>query len=256
MSIIQLLRPAEEMQVVEHTLSLHKVDLKLASNKAIQKNEQISDRISSFGVLDDPNACPTTILACALSLVHPAPIAEMLAKQLIATFVSIGAVLAASQERIRSTIPHSDITFRALRAMQILLSHSLREEFERKIDLSSGKSVRDYLRLSLAHKDVEVIRLLLMDSHSGLIRDELHAQGTGNHVSYYPREIVKKALEVGAYGLIIVHNRPSGHSMPSANDKATMERLEEVLKIFNIVLHDLITVGHYDCYSSKLMRLI
>ena len=256
MPTIQLLRPVEETQVAGHILSLNKVNNKIVSEKVLRKSEEIFDRVSSFGVIDDPNACPTIILACALSLVHPAPLAEMLAKQLLATFASIGAVLAASQERMRSTIPHSDVTFLALRAMQILLSHSLREEFERKIDLSSGKSVRDYLRLSLAHKDVEVIRLLLMDSHNGLIRDELHAQGTGNHVSFYPREIVKRALDVGACGLIIVHNHPSGHSMPSANDKAMMEQLEEVLKIFGIVLHDLITVGHYGCYSSKLIRLI
>ena len=256
MSMLQLLHPASETQNNEYVLALQKAKLEIVPHTKIASNGDLRARMLSFGALDDPNVCSTTILACALSIVHPAHIAELLAKQLIDTFASIGAVLSASQEQITSIIPHSDVTFLVLRAIQTLLSVSLREKFERKLNLSTYSSLRDYLRSTLAHKKVEVVRLLLMDLHNGLIRDEVHAQGNGNQVSLSPRDIVKRVLEIGAYGLVIVHNHPSGDPTPSADDVAMVKQLEQALSLFGVTLHDSIIVGRYDCYSWKMAELL
>ena len=256
MSMLQLLHPASETHANEHVLALQKARLGVVSETSTVNSGEFCARILSFGALDDPNVCPTKILACALSIIHPAHIAEMLAKQLIGMFASIGAVLSASQEQIKSAIPHSDVTFLVLRTIQALLSVSLREKFERKLNLSTYASLRDYLRSTLAHKEVEVVRLLLLDLHNGLIRDELYAQGTGNRVSFSPREVVKRALEIGAYGIVIVHNHPSGNPMPSADDVEMIKQVEQALTLFGIVLHDSIIVGRYGCYSWKMAELL
>ena len=256
MSTVQLLHPADETKSNERVSAIRKAKLEIDSAVETTGNSDLRARILSFGALDDPDASPMAVLACALSIIHPAHIAELLAKQLMDTFASIGAILSAPREQIRSAIPHSDITFLVLRAMHTLSSISLREEFERKINLSTYSSLQKYLRMTLAHKDVEVVRLLLMDVHNGLIRDDLHAEGTGNRVLVSPRDIVTRALKIGAYGLIIVHNHPSGDPKPSVDDIEMTKELERVLKIFGITLHDSIIVGRYGCYSLKSAGLL
>ena len=255
MSVVQLLQPEGDTHQ-NHSLATPRRVLSesVSHEEAIGSN--LRARILSFGIMDNPDASPTTVLACALSLAHPIQIAEILATQLMDAFASIGAVLSAPLERVRLVIPHSEITFLVLRAMQTLLSFSLKEQFERKVDISSYASLNAYLRSALAHKDVEVVRLLLMDAHNGLIRDELHAQGSGDRVTVSPRDIVRRAIDVGAYGVIIVHNHPSGDPTPSVDDVEMTKELEQALKYFRVILHDSIIIGKCNSFSLKLNGLL
>jgi DNA repair protein RadC len=109
--------------------------------------------------------------------------------------------------------------------------------------ISSWQKVLDYCRASMAYGKTEQFRLLFLDRKNGLIADEVQQRGTVDHTPLYPREVVKRALELGAAAIILVHNHPSGDPTPSKADIAmTREVVEAALKL-GISVHDHIIIG-------------
>ena len=104
--------------------------------------------------------------------------------------------------------------------------------------LGSAKEVVGYCHVAMAHEPVEQLRLLFLDSKLRLIADEVQQTGTVTHTPAYPREIVKRALELGATGLILVHNHPSGDAAPSRADIDMTEEIERALRTVGLHLHD------------------
>jgi DNA repair protein RadC len=110
--------------------------------------------------------------------------------------------------------------------------------------LNNWQALMDYLNASLAREKVEQFRILFLDTRNHLLGDEAQSRGTVNHTPVYPREVAKRALELHASALIVVHNHPSGDPTPSREDIAMTNEISAVLQALGIVLHDHVIVGN------------
>jgi DNA repair protein RadC len=122
--------------------------------------------------------------------------------------------------------------------------------------LSSWNEVIDYCRSSMAFAEKEQFRLLFLDKRNQLIADEVQQTGTVDHTPVYPREVIKRALELSATALILVHNHPSGDPSPSQADIQMTKAIIEIAKPLGIAVHDHIIVGRSGHASLRGMRLI
>jgi DNA repair protein RadC len=137
----------------------------------------------------------------------------------------------------------------ALKAIYAGMRSVLREPIRERIEIGSFTALIDYIGVSLKHESVEVLRVLYLDRKNGVISDEEANRGTVDHVPLYPREIVRRALELGASAVILVHNHPSGDPTPSALDARLSQEVQRALSIMNIPLHDSLIVGR-NCFAS------
>jgi DNA repair protein RadC len=218
--------------------------------------EGLRERFSGVNLLEDGETSAATLLGQALALVYPVPVAELLSKQVLSAFGSLGASLAAGFEQVQATVPNGSGIFLILRAIHRLLVGTLREKIQDGLHLRNSVDLHNYLKLTLSHEPSEQVRLLHVDSQNKLIRDEVHALGTTNQIAIYPREIVKRALEMNASALIIVHNHPSGDPTPSVEDIDMTRLLTRALNAINIHLHDHVVVGRGECFSMKAEGLL
>jgi DNA repair protein RadC len=218
--------------------------------------EELRLRFSGVNLFDDDDAPAATLLGQTLALVYPVQVAELLSKQLLSAFGSLGASLSARFEQVHAMVPNGSEIFVILRSVHRLLVGTLREKIQNGLHLRDSKDLHNYLRLTLSHEPAEQVRLLHLDSKNQLIRDEVHAVGTTSEIAIYPREIVKRALEMNASAVIIVHNHPSGDSTPSVSDIDMTRLLTRALNSINIHLHDHVIVGRGECFSMKAEGLL
>ncbi len=165
-----------------------------------------------------------------------------LAKALIAKFGSFAEVIAAPRPRLAEAgLGESAITeFKIVEAAAHRLA---RGEVGRRPLLSSWSAVLDYCRAAMAFADKEQFRILFLDKRNQLITDETQQVGTVDHTPVYPREVVKRALELSATAVVLVHNHPSGDPTPSRADIEMTKAIIEVAKPLGISVHDHIIVG-------------
>ena len=109
--------------------------------------------------------------------------------------------------------------------------------------ISSWNEVLDYCHTVMAHRETEQFRILFLDRKNVLIADEEQSKGTVDHVPVYPREVVKRSLELNASALILVHNHPSGDPTPSEADITITHQIEQALTVMGITLHDHLIIG-------------
>jgi DNA repair protein RadC len=109
--------------------------------------------------------------------------------------------------------------------------------------LTSWDELLDYCRTSMANRETEQFRVLFLDRKNILIADEEQARGTVDHVPVYPREVVKRALELNASALILVHNHPSGDPTPSEQDIVVTAQIQDAAQVMGIILHDHLIIG-------------
>lgn len=129
-------------------------------------------------------------------------------------------------------------------------------EVKRRQNLSSWKDVIDYCRTTIAFQEREEFHILFLDKRNGLIRNELQSHGTVDHTPVYTREVIKRALELSATALILVHNHPSGDPSPSAADIKMTKELIDVAAPLGIVVHDHIIIGRNGHASLRGLKLI
>ena len=130
-----------------------------------------------------------------------------------------------------------------LRAVHELLQRVLREEVRAREAITSPETLRAYLQLAMAHETAEHLRILFLDRKDRLIRDEIHGRGTVDQAPLYPREVLRRALELGASALILVHNHPSGDPTPSQADVESTRQMAAALRQVGIQLHDHLIIG-------------
>ena len=130
-----------------------------------------------------------------------------------------------------------------LEAVHELMQRILREEVRAREAITSPEALRAYLQVAMQHETSEQFRLLFLDRKNLLIRDDVQTRGTVDHTPLYPREVVKRALELGASALIMVHNHPSGDPTPSQADIETTRQVVAALGQVGIALHDHIVVA-------------
>jgi DNA repair protein RadC len=179
-----------------------------------------------------------------------------LAKQLIETFGSYAEVLAAPRQRLGEIKGLGDSVITEIKIVQAAASRMLKGEVKKRQVLSSWSSVLDYCRSAMAFAEQEQFRILFLDKRNQLIADEVQQKGTVDHTPVYPREVVKRALELSATAIILVHNHPSGDPTPSRADILMTEAIIEVAKPLGISIHDHIIVGKEGHASLKGLKLI
>ena len=179
-----------------------------------------------------------------------------LAKALIARFGSFAEAIAAPRERILEVEGMSD---GAATQLKILEAAALRLSQTRVLGrpvLSSWAALIDYCAASMARSPTEEFRVLFLDRKNVLIADEVQSTGTIDHTPVYPREIVKRALELGASAVILVHNHPSGDPTPSRADIEMTRDVADAAKALKITVHDHVIVGRSGHASFKALGLL
>jgi DNA repair protein RadC len=179
-----------------------------------------------------------------------------LAKELIARFGSFAEVLAAPPQRLAEIKGIGEAAITDLKIVQTAASRLARGQVKKRPLLSSWSSVLDYCRTAMAFAEKEQFRVLFLDKRNQLIADELQQTGTVDHTPVYPREVVKRALEVSATAIILVHNHPSGDPTPSRADIQMTQSIVEIAKPLGISVHDHIIVGKEGHASLKGLKLI
>ena len=179
-----------------------------------------------------------------------------LAKELVRRFGSFAEVLAASPARLMEIEGLGESVIADLKIVEDSARRLARGAVAKRPVLSSWSSVIDYCRTAMAFMDKEQFRLLFLDKRNALIADEVQQSGTVDHTPVYPREVVKRALELSASALILVHNHPSGDPTPSSADVKITRDIIDIAGPLGIAVHDHIIVGREGHASLKGLKLI
>ncbi|WP_270938882.1 RadC family protein [Falsiroseomonas oryzae] len=167
-----------------------------------------------------------------------------IARALVARFGSFANVLAAPPAELREVEGVGDAAVAVIKASQAAALRLLRAEVREQPVLNNWDRLTAYLHAALAREPIEQFRVLFLDTRNRLIADEAQARGTVNHTPVYPREVVKRALELGATALILVHNHPSGDPTPSRADLEMTGEVKAAAAALGIVLHDHLVIGN------------
>ena len=179
-----------------------------------------------------------------------------IARDLLDQFGSLGAVFAAEKLRLGAQNGVTERMVGRLKAVQLALERILHEPIKENPIIGSWTSLTDFLKVTLRHKTTEHLLVLYLDRKNRLIRDEVQQQGTVDHTPLYPREIVKRALELAASAVILVHNHPSGDPTPSKADIDMTKQVIRALDSVDITVHDHVIVGRNDFLSFRARHLI
>lgn len=166
-----------------------------------------------------------------------------LANQLMAEFGDLSRVMAASAARLRSIKGVGDGVITQLKLVEACAQRMARARVINRPVLASWNAVLDYCHTTMSHRETEQFRILFLDRKNVLIADEAQAEGTVDHVPVYPREVMRRALDLNASALIMVHNHPSGDPTPSQADIAMTDTIRTVGEALSITLHDHIVIG-------------
>lgn len=178
------------------------------------------------------------------------------AKDLIARFGSLGEVLGAPQRRLMEVPGVKEAVALDLQVVAAINRRAMRSAVRQREVLSSWTAVIDYCTAQMAHEAREQFRILFLDKKNALISDEVQGTGTVDHTPVYPREVMRRALELNATAIILVHNHPSGDPTPSHADIDMTKTIVETAKPLGISVHDHIIIGRNGHASLKGLRLI
>jgi DNA repair protein RadC len=179
-----------------------------------------------------------------------------LAKSLLQKFGSFAEVVSAPEARLAEVKGMGEAGITELKIVQAAASRFLRGAVKQRPALSSWTAVLDYCRTAQAFAEKEQFRVLFLDKRNQLIADEVQQTGTIDHTPVYPREVVKRALELSATAIILVHNHPSGDPTPSHADIQMTQQIIAVANPLGISVHDHIIVGKEGHASLKGLKLI
>lgn len=166
-----------------------------------------------------------------------------LARRLLDTFGDFNRVLSASPARLTGVQGVGDAVVQELKIVEAAAHRMMRSRVMQRPVISSWEAILDYCHTTMAHRETEQFRVLYLDRKNVLIADEEQARGTVDHVPVYPREVVKRALELNASALILVHNHPSGDPTPSESDISMTRQIDEAAQALGLALHDHLIIG-------------
>jgi DNA repair protein RadC len=179
-----------------------------------------------------------------------------LAKALLARFGSFAEVVAARPERLKEIEGLSEAAILELKIVAEAAKRFAKVRLEKRPTMGSFSALLAYCRTAMAFLDREEFRILFLDKKNGLIADEVQSTGTVDHAPVYPREIMRRALELNATALILVHNHPSGEPSPSAVDIQLTNQIVALGKSLNVAVHDHLIIAREGFASFKGLQLI
>ena len=184
------------------------------------------------------------LLELVLFLALPRRDTKPIARALIARFGSFANAIAAPLNDLRGVDGMGEAGAAALKTIQAAALRLAKSEVMGAPVLNNWDRLMAYLNAVLARERVEHFRILFLDNRNRLLADEAQAKGTVNHTPVYPREVVKRALELHATAIILVHNHPSGDPTPSPDDVAMTQEIRQAARALSITLHDHVIVGN------------
>lgn len=196
------------------------------------------------------------ILELLLFRLIPRRDTKPIAKALLTRFGTLGGVFGAPVSLLKEVKGVGDAVALELKLVASVAQRMLKSELTGKPVLSSWKSLIDYCHTAMAHEAREQFRLLFLDKRNALIADEVQGLGTVDHTPVYPREVVKRALELSATAVILVHNHPSGDPTPSRADIDMTKTIIDTAKPLGITVHDHVIIGKNGHVSFRALRLI
>jgi len=215
--------------------------------------ERLRERFQSAG----PDALSDyELLELALFAALPRRDTKPLAKSLLKKFGSFAEVIHAPETLLREIDGIGDASITQLKLIAASADRIAKGQIKRSVALSSWNDVITYCRSSMAFADKEQFRILFLDKRNQLIADEVQQTGTVDHTPVYPREVIKRALELSATALILIHNHPSGDPSPSQADIQMTKSIISIATPLGISVHDHIIVGKNGHAGLKGMRLI
>jgi DNA repair protein RadC len=179
-----------------------------------------------------------------------------LAKALIARFGSFAGVLGAEPAQLREVPDVGEATIALLKSVQAAAVRLAREKAMERPVIGSWDKLLAYCRTALANAPTERVHVLYLDTKNRLIRAEAQGEGTIDHTPVYPREVVKRALALGAASLILVHNHPSGDPKPSKADIEMTREIAKAAQALGIELHDHLVIGKRGHASFRSLGLL
>lgn len=174
-----------------------------------------------------------------------------LAKKLLTHFGDFSKVVHAAPLELAKIDGMGDAAIASIKAIHAAAEKMLKAEASQGKIIQSWTALLDYCRVSMGHKKVEEFRVLFLNHKNVLITDEVQHTGTVNHAPVYPREVVKRALDLGASSLILAHNHPSGDPMPSRDDIEITRQLSMAAASLGISVHDHLIIAGNKYYSFK-----
>lgn len=179
-----------------------------------------------------------------------------LARALIQRFGSLAGVLNADSRNLEAHPGIGETSAAALKIVALAARRLAREQVREKPVLGSWQALIDYLTIDMAHLTVERVRVLYLNTRNMLIHDEHVGDGSIDEAAIHPREVIRRALDLGATALIVVHNHPSGSPEPSRADIDITNRIAEAGRLLGIVVHDHVIIGREGHVSLRAKGLI
>ncbi|WP_372571487.1 RadC family protein [Ruegeria jejuensis] len=202
--------------------------------------KRLRDRFMSGGAAAMPDY---EMLELVLFRAIPRQDVKPLARLLLETFGDFNRVLSAPLERLAKVNGVGEAVITELKIVEASAHRLARARVLQRHVLSGWDALLDYCHTTMAHRETEQFRVLYLDRKNVLIADEEQARGTVDHVPVYPREVAKRALELNASALILVHNHPSGDPTPSQSDIDMTMRIQDACQALGLVLHDHLIIG-------------
>jgi len=196
------------------------------------------------------------LLEMVLFAIIPRRDVKPLAKKLLADFGGLAGVMGASLEDLKAVPGLGESAAVFLKTVHALTQRVLIADVHKKPVLSSWQKLLDYCHVAMAHEKREHFRVLFLNRKNQLIADEVQQTGTVDHAPVYPREIVRRALELGATAMILVHNHPSGDPTPSDSDITMTEEIIRAARALDIMVHDHLIISRAGHASFKSLGLL
>ncbi|WP_193716430.1 RadC family protein [Sneathiella sp. P13V-1] len=226
---------------------------KIKFDDKLGHRERLRKKVLTLGV---ESLADYELLEMLLFAASPRGDTKPLAKRLINEFGDLSGVMSASNETLKKIDGVGDAAIATIRISEKLGEKLLRGEFKEKNVLSSWQALQEYCQVVMGRKEVENFRILFLNNKNHLIADEIQQTGTVNHTAVYPREVVKRALELHASSLILVHNHPSGDTTPSRADIQMTGEIVKAADALNIKVHDHLIVSRNESTSLKSLGLM
>lgn len=181
-----------------------------------------------------------------------------LAKRMLQAYRGdIAELMSAPRERLKEISGVGDAVIDHLKIVRAAAGRLARQKAKtNEVTLSSWRALVDYCMLQMARETNEQFRILFLDRKNKLIKDEVQNRGTVDHTPVYPREVVKRALELSASSIILAHNHPSGDPTPSAADIEMTKQIVDAAKILDITVHDHLIIGRTGHVSLRQLGLM
>jgi DNA repair protein RadC len=193
------------------------------------------------------------LLELLLCQAQPRLDVKPVAKALLKRFGSFAGVMAATPSELQEVDGVGPAAAVIIKVVQSSALRMAQQDIVQRDVVGSWKKLLDYCRMRMAEEKTEQFRLLFLDNKNAVIADEQQQRGTVNHTPVYPREVVKRALELGASAIILVHNHPSGDPTPSADDIAMTKEVAAAAEKLGIAVHDHIVIGRKGHASLRSM---